>query len=147
MAKRARVALNVLVKEETRAELRRIAEYEEVSQGEAVDRAVEAYSGGRESSGGSEVSRESRAIRGAGYVPIPRTDRVNSSTFSNICSHCGAEFYLAAGRSPSSLCTECFGWGHRNQANCYKCAERDRERKVRSGDTTAGDREDVEYDL
>lgn len=55
------------------------------------------------------------------------------------CRHCGQDFELVPGAPPTSMCRDCVRAGHRNDANCMKCAEREFYAKKRSKDSICDD--------
>jgi len=110
-----------------------LVDYWGLSQTQVVERAI--------------LEARSRAVRNdeafSQVVSEVTPQRLGDVGQENLCAHCGAIFYLPAGRNPSTLCPGCFRDGHRNDSNCFKCAERDHWKEKAAKDSA--ERSDVDY--
>lgn len=104
----------------------------------------------------SQVPSTSAAPRPQAKDPMPSPEQRKrlhdvgeqmAGGYDATCSHCGNGFQIPAGRPPSTLCGDCFGAGHRNISNCFKCREREHFAKKASQDktATAAGRDDIDF--
>lgn len=135
MAKRAKVALNVLVTEETREAIRKLANDLELAQGEVIDWAVRLFRGTAEIEG-VKVARwppEGDFIKPP-VVPAPSVgdlvekgllsqgmpEKPPVATITMRCDHCGKQFESESKRNIT--CEVCAENGHvRDRYTCEQC--------------------------
>ncbi len=143
MVKANSVRVNMRLRDEARFALDELASQWGCSQTAAFERAVmEAH---RRVSGGSGGEAEPRVAAGAAGRGVDPKGVVGGGGYDAICGHCGAEFQIASGRPPSTICGECHRAGHKNVPNCMMCRKREHYALKASKDSIS-DNSHVDYE-
>lgn len=148
MAKKAKVALNVLVAEGTRQVVKDLADTLECSQGEVVDRAVVLLSASEKTarglagislpvSGDPVVLRKNApqmirsSVNGEMVVDTPRGGlEPFDGSGRQKCRHCGTENAIAADARPNRPCPPCFKRDHRPFEPCSACIKEQHQKEM-----------------